>query len=179
MIKPISVTIRSEVNPSDPEAVEKIVSSSGFFRPDEVPVAIELVNERLEKGADSGYEFVVAEVDGQTVAYACFGLIPCTLYSYDLYWIATREDYRGQGLGKTVLREVEKAVAKAGGKCIYVETSYLPRYEPTRAFYLKNDYLEKARFEDFYDDGDDKVVYSKKVGSRNAGVGDSETSLEL
>lgn len=158
-----NVTFRSEVLPSDPLAVERIVSSSGFFRPDEVPVAVELVTERLESGAESGYEFVLAEVDGQTAAYACFGLIPCTLYSYDLYWIATHEDFRGQGLGKIILREVEKAVAAAGGKSIYAETSYLPKYGPTRAFYVKNDFIEKARFEDFYDVGDDKVVYVKKL----------------
>ena len=158
-----NIIIRYEVNHADPVAIEKIVSSSGFFRPDEVPVAVELATERLEKGAESGYEFVIAEVDGATVAYACFGLIPCTLYSFDLYWIATHEDYRGKGIGKIVLKEVEKSVSALGGKAIYVETSYLPKYEPTRAFYLKNDYIEKARFEDFYNEGDDKVVYLKKV----------------
>jgi GNAT superfamily N-acetyltransferase len=158
-----NITLRFEASPSDPKAVEEIVVSSGFFRPDEVPVAVELVTERLEKGTESGYEFVFAEVGGRTAAYACFGLIPCTLYSYDLYWIATHNDLRGSGLGKAVLKAVEEAVAALGGKAIYVETSYLPKYEPTRVFYLKNNYLEKARFEDFYDDGDDKVVYVKRV----------------
>jgi ribosomal protein S18 acetylase RimI-like enzyme len=158
-----NITLRSQVHDADRTAVEKIVSSSGFFRPDEVPVAVELVTERLEKGAESGYEFIMADVDGQTAAYACFGPIPCTLFSYDLYWIATHESYRGRGLGSMVLRAAEKAIAAAGGKSIYVETSYLPKYEPTRAFYLKNNYIEKARFEDFYDDGDDKVVYVKKI----------------
>ena len=161
--EPITVNLRSEVLPSDPRSVEEIVLSSGFFRPDEVPVAVELVTERLEKGLASGYEFVFAEVDGNTAAYACFGLIPCTLYSYDLYWIATHDNLRGKGLGKKVLEAVEQAVASLGGKAIYVETSYLPKYEPTRAFYLKNNYVEKARFEDYYDDGDDKVVYVKRV----------------
>ncbi len=159
---PDNLSIRTSVIPSDPEAVDQIVTSSGFFRPDEVPVAVELVAEGLEKGRASGYEFVFIEVDGRTVAYACFGQIPCTLYSYDLYWIAAHEDFRGKGLGKIVLKEVEKAVANLGGKSIYIETSCLPKYEPTRAFYLNNQYLEKARFEDFYDDGDDKVVYVKK-----------------
>lgn len=161
--QPKKITIRTEVIPSDPKSVEQIVISSGFFRDDEVPVAVELVAEGLEQGAACDYQFVFAEVEGSTAAYACFGLIPCTLFSYDLYWIATHENHRGQGLGKAVLREVEKAVAAAGGKAIYVETSYLPKYEPTRAFYLKNNYLEKARFEDFYNDGDDKVVYVKKL----------------
>jgi ribosomal protein S18 acetylase RimI-like enzyme len=158
-----NVVIRTEAIPSDIQSIEEIVRSSGFFRPNEVPVAVELVTERLEKGAKSGYEFVFIDVDENTVAYACFGLIPCTVYSYDLYWIATHEDYRGQGFGKLALREVEKTVAASGGKSIYAETSSLPKYEPTRAFYLKNNYIEKARFEDFYNDGDDKVVYFKRL----------------
>ncbi|MFA6129158.1 MAG: GNAT family N-acetyltransferase [Bacteroidales bacterium] len=160
---PKIVILRSKVLPSDPATVEQIVVSSGFFRPDEVPVAVELVAEGLEKGRDSGYEFVFAEVNGRTAAYACFGLIACTLYSYDLYWIATHEDFRGQGLGKILLNEVEKAVQSLGGKSIYIETSCLPKYEPTRLFYLKNNYIEKVRFEDFYTDGDDKVVYYKRL----------------
>jgi GNAT superfamily N-acetyltransferase len=163
MNTPPDLIIRSQVVPTDPASVEEIVVSSGFFRPDEVPVAVELVVEGLEKGSDSGYEFVFVEVGGRTVAYACFGLIPCTLYSYDLYWIATHEDFRGKGLGGIVLREVEKAVKAAGGKSVYIETSCLPKYEPTRAFYLKYNYVEKARFEDFYNDGDDKVVYVRRL----------------
>ncbi len=158
-----NLTIRTEVISTDPAAVEQIIISSGFFRPDEVPVAVELVQEGFDNGRASGYEFVFIEVDSRAVAYACFGLIPCTLYSYDLYWIATHEDFRGKGLGKIILKEVEKSVAKLGGKTIYIETSCLPIYQPTRAFYLKNEYLEKARFENFYNDGDDKVVYSKIV----------------
>ncbi len=159
----LQIEIRTDVRPQDIEAVKEIVESSGFFREDEIPVAVELVEERLAKGSSSGYEFIFAETGGRTVAYACFGLIPCTLASYDLYWIATHHDLRGQGLGKMVLGEVEKAVAQLGGRGIYAETSGMPKYEPTRAFYLKNNYLEKARFDDFYAEGDDKVVYVKKV----------------
>jgi ribosomal protein S18 acetylase RimI-like enzyme len=156
--------LRTEVKLSDIEAVREMVRSTGFFRDDEVDVAVELVQERLDKGPESGYEFIFADVDGRAVSYACFGLIPCTLVSYDLYWIATHEEFRGKGLGKIVLREVEKSIEALGGRGIYVETSSLPKYEPTRAFYLKNNYPEKARFEDFYADGDDKVVYVKKIG---------------
>ena len=155
--------LRTEVKPSDPETVRAILQSTGFFRDDEIPVAVELVEERLEKGPESGYEFIFAEVDGKTVSYACFGAIPCTLHSYDLYWIGTHQDYRGTGLGKTILMEVEKTIRALGGHTIYIETSSLPKYEPTRAFYLNNGYPEKARFEDFYDQGDDKVVYAKNV----------------
>ena len=94
------LTIRTEPVSKDIESIRNIVSSSGFFQDYEIPVAIELVEERLEKGEASGYFFVFAEVNGETISYACFGPIPCTKNSYDLYWIATRNDFRGMELAK-------------------------------------------------------------------------------
>ncbi len=161
MKKSLQITLRSEVKPTDPETIRMIVSSTGFFRDDEIPVAAELAEERLEKGAASGYEFLFAEIAGETVAYSCFGLIPCTLHSYDLYWIATRLEYMNKGIGKHLLQETEKAIFRSGGHGIYVETSSKEQYAPTRAFYENNQYLLRARFENFYAPGDDKLVYVK------------------
>jgi len=157
----LQITLRSEVIPSDPETIKMIVTSTGFFRDDEIPVAAELAEEFLEKGAASGYEFLFAEIAGETVAYSCYGLIPCTLHSYDLYWIATHLDYMNRGIGKRLLQETEKAIFMAGGHGIYVETSSKEQYAPTRAFYENNQYLLQARFENFYAPGDDKLVYVK------------------
>lgn len=154
-------TLRSAPGPDDPSHIEKIVRSTGFFREDEVLVAVDLVQERLHKGADSGYEFLFVDLGGIPIAYSCYGLIPCTLYSYDLYWIATHKEHMNRGIGGTLLQETEEAIKKAGGFGIYVETSSKEQYFPTRAFYEKNGYILKARFENFYDEGDDKCVYVK------------------
>jgi ribosomal protein S18 acetylase RimI-like enzyme len=150
-------------DPQDPERIKEIISSTGFFREDEIHVAVDLAEERLSKGVSSGYEFLFADIDGKPVAYSCYGLIPCTLHSYDLYWIATHKDYMNHGIGRALLLETEKAIEKTGGTGIYVETSSRDQYAPTRAFYEKNGYILKARFEDFYDRGDDKIVYIKKL----------------
>lgn len=157
----LDISIRREVCSGDPKTIGRIVRSTGFFREDEILVAMELAEERLQKGAASGYEFLFGEMDGETVAYSCYGLIPCTLHSFDLYWIATHRDYMNRGIGKHLLQETEKAIFNSGGKGIYVETSSKGQYAPTRAFYEKNQYLLKARFEDFYEQGDDKLVYVK------------------
>jgi ribosomal protein S18 acetylase RimI-like enzyme len=155
--------LRTIPGPQDPARIREIVSSTGFFREDEIRVAVELVEEWLAKGEASGYEFFFADIDGKPVAYSCYGLIPCTLHSYDLYWIATHQDFKNRGIGRTLLRETEKAIQKAGGITIYVETSSRDQYTPTRAFYDNNGYIVKARYEDFYDRGDDRIVYIKKV----------------
>ena len=158
-----NIRIRAEVIAGDVSAIERIVLSTGFFRPDEIKVAVELVEERLEKGLESGYEFVFAEVGDEVAAYACFGLIPCSLISYDLYWIATNKKFQNMGLGKLLLEKAEAIVRINGGKAIYIETSSKPIYNPTREFYFRNGYQLKARFEDFYDIGDDKLLFCKKV----------------
>ncbi len=157
------VHLRKEVIKSDPETIKKIVTSTGFFREDEILVAAELAAERLQKGAASGYEFMFAELDGRPVAYSCYGLIPCTLHSYDLYWIATHRDFMNRGIGKSLLLETEKAIFAFGGKRIYVETSSKELYKPTQAFYERNKYILKARLEEFYAPEDDKLIYVKSI----------------
>lgn len=159
----LKYTFRMEVYPSDIETVREICLSTGFFREDEIPVAVSLVEERLSQGKASGYEFIFLEIDGRTVAYCNFGLIPCSLLSYDLYWIVTHNDYRGKGIGSILLKETENQIAGLGGKAVYIETSSKEYYLPTQRFYEKNSYDLKARFADFYDYGDDKMVYVKNV----------------
>jgi ribosomal protein S18 acetylase RimI-like enzyme len=161
MITTEHIILRREVIPGDPETITELVTSTGFFREDEILVAAELATERLHKGSASGYEFLFAEISGETVAYSCYGPIPCTLHSYDLYWIATHQDFMNRGIGKYLLQETEKAIFMAGGASIYVETSSKEQYAPTRAFYENNGYLLKARFENFYAPDDDKLVYVK------------------
>ncbi len=154
---------RTEVRSSDVQDVEDIVRSTGFFRDDEIRVAVDLVQERLDKGTESGYEFVFFDLGGKPVAYTCYGLIPCSLISYDLYWIVTHQDYRGKGIGSMLMVETEALIRKAGGKTIYIETSSKDMYKPTCAFYISNSYILKAQFEDFYNTGDDKLVFIKKL----------------
>ena len=63
---------RYEPRVDDVENVREIVTSTSFFQKHEVPVAVELVQERLEKGIESGYLFIFVEMDNRTIAYACY-----------------------------------------------------------------------------------------------------------
>ncbi|MFH2049132.1 MAG: GNAT family N-acetyltransferase [bacterium] len=104
-----------------------------FFSQDEIDIAVELVTERLEKGIESGYHFIFAEIDGKTIGYSCFGPIPATQESYDLYWIAVHNDYRGAGIGKQLLTISEEAIHRLGGGRVYIETSGRDQYVYLRA----------------------------------------------
>jgi GNAT superfamily N-acetyltransferase len=158
--------LRYEAAPPDSLAVRRIVESTGFFRPDEVDVAVELVVERLAKGDASGYHFIFADRGGRTIGYACYGPIACTVGSYDLFWIAVEQAEQGHGLGRQLLAEAERLIHDRGGRRIYIETSGRPQYLPTRRFYERCGYHTAAVLPEFYDAGDDKVILCKQLSSR-------------
>jgi GNAT superfamily N-acetyltransferase len=160
------MVFRTEVEPQDRERVREIVTSTGFFHPYEIDIAIELVDERLAKGEASGYHFLFAEENGRTVGYTAFGPIACTQASYDLFWIVVHGDCRGKGVGKMLMARSEEIMRKMGALRVYIETSSREIYFPTRAFYLACDYRQETILEDFYGPGDDKVIFVKALNRR-------------
>lgn len=157
-------SFREEPSPSDPRNIAALVSGTGFFRPDEVAVAVELVEDRLHSGSDSDYRFWFAEnADGRFAGYVCYGGIPCTIGAFDLYWIAVDKRFQGRGLGGTLSEMTEESCRKLNGRRIYVETSGKELYEPTRRFYARCGYAVAAVLKDFYDLGDDKIILEKKL----------------
>lgn len=160
-----AVTFRQEVLDQDREAVRTIVGSSGFFNNAEIEVAVELVEERLRQGEKSGYFFLFAEQGGELAGYACFGPIPGTRHSHDLYWLAVADHLRHGGLGKAILAESETLIRQRGGSRVYVETSSRPQYDGTVAFYRGCGYREAAFLEDFYAPGDGKLILVKAWGT--------------
>jgi ribosomal protein S18 acetylase RimI-like enzyme len=139
------------------------VDITGFFSPSEVKVAVELVEERLAKGPESGYLFTIAEHYGRLVGYCCYGPTPCTVASYDLYWIAIHPDFQGRGLGRKLLNETERLIKSAGGGRIYADTSQRVQYASTRAFYEGCGYHLEAVLENFYGPGEGKAIYCKTL----------------
>ena len=155
------IILRYKIVKEDLKSIEDLVKATGFFRPDEVEIAVELVGERFEKGDESGYFFVIASKNDKVIGYGCYGPIPCTLTSYDIYWIAVSPDYQGLGLGKAILTKMEHLIIESKGKRVYVETSTQTRYASTRIFYERCGYHCEVILEDFYEPGDGKAIYSK------------------
>ena len=157
------ITFRADVRSTDVEIVRDIIISSGFFYDFEVPVAVELVQDRLDLGDQSDYHFLFGEVDGKTVSYSCFGPIAATEGSFDLYWIATHNDFRGQGIGNLLIGKTHRVIKEMGGRIVIAETSTLEKYTPTRHFYDRIGYTKEALINDFYKEGDGKVFFVKRL----------------
>jgi GNAT superfamily N-acetyltransferase len=134
-----------------------------MFSAEEIAIAEELVQERVARGRASGYEFVLLEEDGSLVGYACYGPIPGSATSHDLYWIAVHPDRQGRGFGHQILARAEAAMKRGGAQRIYIDTSTSERYAPTRAFYAAAGFNLAAELPDFYRPGDGKAIYTKAL----------------
>ena len=154
---------RDGVAPGDPDAVSRIVRATDFFNAEEEAIARELAEERLARGAASGYEFLFAERGAQAVGYSCYGRIGGTRESWDLYWIAVDPADQGRGLGRQLLAQTEARVRAAGGGRLYVETSGRASYASTRDFYEHMGDALEATLADFYSPGDPKCIYVKRL----------------
>jgi ribosomal protein S18 acetylase RimI-like enzyme len=156
-----TLVMREQPRESDLEAVASILKRSGFFNAEEQEVGVSLVKERLQLGEPSLYFFQFAERQQQVLGYTCFGPIPGTRSSYDLYWIAVDPAHQKQGIGSVLLAGTEAEIEKRGGKRIYIETSSSELYVPTRSFYTSHGYELEARLAHYYAPGDDKLIYVK------------------
>ena len=83
--------------------------------------------------------------------------------TYNLYAIAVRKEWQGQGIGHKMMAFIEKLLADSGKRILIVETSSIDHYALTRKFYHKLGYRQEAVIKDFWNDGEDKVIFLKKL----------------
>jgi ribosomal protein S18 acetylase RimI-like enzyme len=154
---------RYEVIPRDSETIGRMVVATKVFNRAEEAIAVELVEDRLQKGEKSEYLFVLLEQGDAVLGYTCFGPIPATNRRYEIYWIAVDPEQQNRGLGRRILLETEHRVRTLGGVRLYVETSSREDYEPTRRFYALNGYSVAGELQDYHDIGDNLVIYAKDL----------------
>lgn len=146
--------------------VAAMTGAQPLFRPDEVVVALDVFDAATGNGRrrDPDYSTAGAFADGVLVGWICWGPTPCTVGTFDLYWIVVDQGWQGRGVGTALVTEMERQlVGKA--RLVVVETAGRADYAPTRAFYAGLGYTVGATIADYYEDGDDLVTYVKRLGS--------------
>jgi ribosomal protein S18 acetylase RimI-like enzyme len=154
------------LEPHDRSSIEDMVVSSGNFNDIEIATALELFEEALEDGEESGYIFAFLETGiahTKVRGYACYGPVPLTQGVYDLYWIVVDPASQGTGLGQRLIQYVEQDVLSRGGRMILIETSSQETYGAAIRFYERSGYHLSARIRNFYKIGDDKLVFQKEL----------------
>jgi len=160
------LNFRDSLIPADRALVRVLARDCGGFCEGEIEIAVELVDDRLARGLEaSGYHFLFAQwaADVPALGYACYGPIPLTASSWDLYWIAVTRTDQGRGIGRRLLAEVERRAAVLGASSLYADTSGRAAYARSQAFYLAAGYTKAAALPDFYAPGDAKLIFAKRL----------------
>jgi ribosomal protein S18 acetylase RimI-like enzyme len=149
--------------PEDTPALKQLTAGTGVFKPFEVEVLQEVLDDYHARSEDSQHVAIVAEDEGRIVGYAYYAPDIMTDRTWDLYWIAVAKDIQAKGVGSALMRFVEDDVLKRNGRILLIETTSMPHSELTRKFYRKQGYAVAGTIKDFYADGDDKVIYRKRL----------------
>jgi GNAT superfamily N-acetyltransferase len=157
------------IRPSTPDDVDTFVAiaaATGMFSPHEVDALRDVYDDFFDGAAEEGDQCLTLVEDGQIVGYTYFGPDNITVGSWVLWWIVVDIRLQGKGRGGVLLKCAEQAALKEHARQMFLDTSALPKYEPTRRFYLKSGYEQEAVLRDYYAHGDDKVIYRKVLTNK-------------
>jgi len=148
----------------DKAAVMGILRHTSEFKQMEVDVAEELIDAYLEEGMASDYYTYVSLVDSSILGYICYGPTPITEGTYDVYWMAVSLQAQRHGVGRALLSAAEADVRARHGRILLIETSGKASYFKAQSFYASMGYDLVSRIPEFYEPGDDKLTYYKRIG---------------
>ncbi|MBM3172143.1 MAG: GNAT family N-acetyltransferase [Chloroflexi bacterium] len=149
------------MTPADKPAIMQVLKGTPEFTPAEVTIAEEVIDTYLGDPKGSGYYVLVAEIDSSLAGYICYGPVPMTQDTWDIYWIAVLPESQRLGIGKSLLSSAEERIRKARGRMALIETSSTKQYEKARQFYRSQGYELASIIDDFYSPGDDGKIFKK------------------
>ncbi len=143
----------------DLDDLKMVIESSGLFPSD----LLEGMMTDFFDNRETQDIWLTKVMNKRSVAIAYCAPERMTEGTFNLYLIAVHKDVQGTGIGRELMHYIENLLQAQGNRILLVETSGLPEYALTREFYDKCAYTREAVIRDFYRDGEDKVVFRKKL----------------
>jgi ribosomal protein S18 acetylase RimI-like enzyme len=144
---------------SDLRALTAVIDAVALF-PGEM---LEGMIEGFLSGGASEEIWLTIEEGGEACAVLYCAPERLTQGTWNALLIAVHPSRQGQGCGRALMTYLENLLAERGERIVLVETSGLPDFEKTRQFYRGLGYDEEARIRDFYQAGEDKIVFRKAL----------------
>jgi len=158
--KPLKIIVH-RARSLDKTAVMLMLAKTNSFRPNELQIAEEVFDDAIANGPKGDYQSFVAKEKRNAIAWLCFGPTPCTLGTFDIYWLVVHPQNQNRGVGSFLMQYAETLIKKRSGRMIVVDTSGSPRYLLARRFYENIGYRKAAGLKNFYAPSDDKIIYVK------------------
>jgi ribosomal protein S18 acetylase RimI-like enzyme len=152
----------------DVAGVVNLTVAAELFPPEESGIVQQMMADYFATKADSGHACLVDEHDGQLIAVAYYEPLTATDRTWELTMIGVDRGHHRHGVGTRMLRAVEDDLRDRGQRLLLIETSATPAFDRARAFYLSRGYDEEARVRDYYENGDDMVLFRKALTTPSA-----------
>jgi ribosomal protein S18 acetylase RimI-like enzyme len=153
------------VTPADAPAVVALAVASELFPPEDAAIVETMIAAYVAREQGNGHSRVIDTDGDEPVGVAYWQPAEATDRTWYLTMIGVRRDRHRQGRGARLLRHVEKRLRAGEQRLLLVETSSTPAFDRARAFYRSSGYAEEARVRDFYEPGDDMVLFRKDLTS--------------
>lgn len=152
------------VEAADMPALKAVIASTQLFPPD---LLDGMVQAYLDAPASTG-EFWLTNTGATPVCLAYCAPERMTAGTWNILLMATHASHQGRGWGRALVAAVVERLANRSAHLLLVETSGLPDFARTRGFYKRVGFEEEARIRDFYQAGEDKVVFRRSLPSASA-----------
>ncbi|MFZ1787499.1 MAG: GNAT family N-acetyltransferase [Saprospiraceae bacterium] len=139
--------------------LKEVIETSELFPPD----LLEDMISEFFTNSETQEIWLTKVIHEKAVAIAYCAPERMTEGTYNLYLIAVHKEFQGKGIGGELMKYIENLLFSRGNRLLLVETSGLPEYELTRKFYDQCNYKREAIIRDFYNEGEDKIVFWKKL----------------
>ena len=146
------------VKPNDMLSLKAIIDANDLFPSDMLD---DMMSDYFENKNSSDFWFTYE--DNKPVAMAYCAPERMTEGTWNLYLIAVHPDCQGKGIGTSMLRYIEQKLSDRGERILLVETSSLAGFERSRNFYRKCGFEKEAQIREFYQAGEDKIVFRKPL----------------
>lgn len=163
---PKDTNIRAVIH-NDLAALKKVIDANDLFPSDMLDEMLSDYFDNTNTDQEQASDLWFTYEDGEPVAIAYCAPEKMTEGTWNLYLIAVHPDHQGKGYGTAMLHHLEQILAKQGERLLLVETSGLDSFSPTRSFYQQRGYEEEARIREFYQAGEDKIVFRKLLTNIN------------
>lgn len=140
--------------------------AAGMFTAAEVGFLVEeLAPLDDPESGESGPEraCAVSDIDGTIDGVVYYRREEAADAVWDLTMIAVDPRRQRHGVGRQLMDHVEEVLSGRGARLLAVRTSGTAQYAGARKFYERAGYTRAARIPDWWTDGDDLVMYVKRL----------------
>lgn len=137
-----------------------IIAASGQFDPEGLAHVRSVLDAHFNKPEAAIW---LTALDDEPVGVAYCAPEPVTSGTWNLLMLWIKDGFEGCGFGKALVSKIEEELKARNARLFIVETSQLPEFEAARKFYESYGFELVAEVKDFFDDGDNKLIYTKPI----------------